>query len=191
MTKKTASGEKREKIKNQFFPNDDAWTGEKDKGWFRAPRTLPLILELLSSKGLSGSLDLTRVYIELLARHIDGGIVEMTDQDSHAYAAGYFGSRAVRTWQERMKKLEEVGFIKSVKVANQKYKYILLVHPTVAVENLRQQKQLDDTWLNTYRVRQIEVKEDTYEERQSKKELDALAEALGSPTDKNDDDLAF
>jgi hypothetical protein len=28
----------------EFWPNEIVWTGENEKGWFRAPRTLPLIL---------------------------------------------------------------------------------------------------------------------------------------------------
>jgi len=61
MVKKSAGGEKRERIRNEFFKDEDAWTGENEKGWFKAPRTLPLILELLSSKDLSGNFDPTGV----------------------------------------------------------------------------------------------------------------------------------
>ena len=44
---------KRERIRQQLFPDEDPWTGEGEKGWFRAPRTLPLVLELLCSKELA------------------------------------------------------------------------------------------------------------------------------------------
>jgi hypothetical protein len=168
---KTASGEKRAKIKEEFFGDDDAWTGEKEKGWFRAPRTLPLILDLLSSKQLSGRLDPSKAYLELLARHIDSGLVEMTDEGSHAYAAGYSGTRAVRTWQERMKKLQEIGFIKTKQIGNRKYAYVLLVHPTVAIQRLKEANKIGETWYDTFRARQIEVKDNLYEEREQRNQI--------------------
>ncbi|SRR6266446_4775665 len=166
MANKTSSAERREKLRNEYWAEEDAWTGEGEKGWFRAPRTLPLILELLASKDLSGSSDPTRVYLELLARHINEGIVEMTHEGEHAYAAGYFGSRAVRTWQERMKILERNGFIKTRHIGNQRYRYVLIVHPTTVIKKLREAKKVSDQWWDTYRARQIETKEASYEERQ-------------------------
>src|SRR5687767_12629024 len=77
MPKKNSRTEQREKLRKEFWPQEDAWAVGAEVGWFRAPRTLPLILELIASKDLSGRNDPTRVYLELLARHIDGGIVEM------------------------------------------------------------------------------------------------------------------
>jgi len=175
MAKKTAGAEKRERIRKEFFKDEDAWTGENEKGWFKAPRTLPLILELLSSKELSGNYDPTGFYLELLSRHIDGGIVEMTDEGVHAYGAGYFGSRAVRSWHERMKTLERNGFIRTKRIGNQRYKYVLIVHPTFAVQRLREKGKVDDILWDAFRARQIEVKEDTYEERQKKKSAKVIA----------------
>jgi hypothetical protein len=48
------------------------------------------------------------------------GVRVMEHEADHAYAAGYEGTRAVRTWQERMKVLVQAGFIKTVDVGNQK-----------------------------------------------------------------------
>ncbi|HEV7644652.1 MAG TPA: hypothetical protein VGO50_11965 [Pyrinomonadaceae bacterium] len=180
MKKKTANTEKREKFRQQFFKDEDAWTGEDEKGWFKAPRTLPLILQLLSSKKLSGKGgDPSKVYFELLSRHIDEGVIEMTDEKIHAYASGYEGTRGVRTWQERMKKLEETGFIKTIQIGNQRYKYVLLIHPTVIIENLWKAKKIDKVWYNTYRSRQIEVKEDSFEERQKRKNINVVPISSG------------
>ena len=55
--------EHRDKIRRKFFPGEDAWTGENEKGWYKSPRTLPLILSLISSKAVSGRCDPTRVYL--------------------------------------------------------------------------------------------------------------------------------
>jgi len=44
MAKRTVGAEKRERLRNEFFKDEDAWTGENEKGWFKAPRTLRLYL---------------------------------------------------------------------------------------------------------------------------------------------------
>jgi hypothetical protein len=168
--RKPAPTEKREKLRNEYWPDDEAWIGTKnEKGWFSAPRTLPLILQLLDSKNLSGKNKPSSVYLDLLARHIDEGIIEITNESDCAFAAGYSGTRAVRTWRERMKVLEDTGFIKSRMVSNQSYKYVLLVHPTIVVKQLRDNGKVSDHWWDTYRARQMETKEATYEDRQSAK----------------------
>jgi hypothetical protein len=161
---KTTTQIRREEIKTELWPKDIAWTGEKpETGWFRAPRTLPLILMLLSEKRISGKTDLSGVYLELLARHRDSGIVEMASPGEHSYGAGYSGTRGVRTWQERMKILEELGFIKSKQSGNQQYKYVLLIHPTIAVQKLYEAGKVPIAWWETYRPRQIEATEAAYE----------------------------
>lgn len=164
---RTAGAEKREKLRREYFPTDDAWTGVNELGWFRAPRTLPLLLSLMRSKSLSGRVDPTQVYLELLARHIDGGIVEMAHEADYAYAAGYMGSRSVRTWQERMKLLEKLGFIR-VKHIGQRCRYVLIVHPATVVEQLRQKNLVPGDWWDAYRSRQMETKEESSEERKKR-----------------------
>jgi hypothetical protein len=164
MTRRSAQ-ERREKYKEEYWPSDIAWTGERPEvGWFRAPRTLPLILMLLSSKKVSGKQDPTRVYLELLARQRDTGIVEMATEADHSYAAGYPGSRGIRTWQERMKLLQDLGFIKSVRGGNLTHKFVLLIHPTIAVKKLHDGGKVEKAWWDTYRQMQIETKESTYEQ---------------------------
>jgi hypothetical protein len=126
---------------------------------------MPLILQLIDSKDLSGSLAPSKVYLELLARHVDNGLVEMVHEVDHAYAAGYEGTRAVRSWQERMRILEKLGFIKAKQIGNQRYKYVVIVHPIVAIHNLLEKGKIPKPWWDAYRDRQIQTKEPSYNER--------------------------
>jgi hypothetical protein len=158
-TNRTTGSTRRWAAKHEFWPNDIAWTGENEKGWFRAPRTLPLLLALLSSKQVSGNTDPTRVYMELLARHVDEGVVQMATDEEHAFAAGYDGDRGVRSWRERMRLLEEIGVIKIKKMGPKKYAYILLVHPNVYVAGLREAGKVETQWSEAYRYRQLETGE--------------------------------
>ena len=168
---------RRERLKSEFWADEDAWTGEKEKGWFRAPRTLPLMLTLLSSKELSGRCDPTRVYLELLARHRDSGVVEMVSEGEHSYASGYIGPRGIRTWQERMTLLEKWGFIKTKAAGNLLYKYVLIVHPALVIKRLRDDGKVPQAWWEIYRATQIEGKE-TQHEQFDKPESEAPAKVV-------------
>jgi len=177
--KKTRSHELRDEVRNKIWPDEDAWTGENEVGFFQAPRTLPLILVLLSMKAVSGKLNPSRVYLELWARHMGGGIIEMKHEGDHAYAAGYTSRRGVRTWRDNMALLEANGFIKTKKAGNQQYKYVFLVHPTAVVEKLKRQDKVDSHWLETYELRQLETKERTFAERvKAKKEAVKAAQKV-------------
>src|SRR3990167_2408679 len=94
---RTSGSARRRAARQEFWPTETAWTGDTEKGWFRSPRTLPLLLALIASKKVSGNTDPTRVYLELLARHFDEGVVQMAADEDHAFAAGYSGDRGVRS----------------------------------------------------------------------------------------------
>ena len=169
MTEKSGVAARREVVRKQYWPKEDLWTGEKEVGWFPAPRTLPLILSLLSSKEISAKKDPSSVYLELLSRQRGEGVIEMGHEADHSYASGYEGRRAVRTWQERMKILESNGFIRTVEIGNQRFRYVAIVHPTTAVQKLRDSKKLPDKWWNAYVARKLETGEATHEQREKKK----------------------
>jgi hypothetical protein len=162
--KKSGASLRREELRDSYWPNAIAWTGKDAKGWFPAPRTLPLVLLLLRSKRLSGRKDPSRAYLALLARHVDNGIVEVPNEAELAYESGYTGQRAIRTWQERMQLLEKLGLIKIRSSGNQKYRYVLLVHPSLAIEKFRRQSGIiDGNWWTAYIARRQETKESSYE----------------------------
>ena len=179
MPERTGIAARREEIRKQYWPNEDLWTGKKpEKGWFPAPRTFPLILSLLSSKRISQKKDPSMVYLELMSRQRGEGIVEMGHEADHAYASGYEGRRAVRTWQERMKILEENGFIKTERVGN-RFKFVAIIHPTAAVQRLREGGKIPENWWRAYIDRKLETKEPTYEQRK-KKEIGQKVVQLGA-----------
>jgi len=105
------------------------------------------------------------VYLELVARQIDAGVVTIDSEVDHAFAAGYVGLRALRTWQERMRLLEKLGFSKVKAIGNQPFKHVLIVHPTKAIDQLRQNEKINARWWDAYRDRQIHTTEASYQER--------------------------
>jgi hypothetical protein len=157
-----------EKLRQKLWPDDDPWTGKEEVGWVKMPRTFPLILRLLDSKELSGAQNLSNTYLELWGRQSEAGVIEISQELDHVYASGYSSNR-VRSWRERMALLEELGFIKSQPASGQQYKYVLLIHPTIAVQKLRDQGRIDNEWWTTYVARQTTTKEASYQERTAKR----------------------
>jgi len=159
----TRAKKRRVALREDFWPGERAWFSVREQGYFSAPRTLPLIMQLLRSKDVVTA-DAGAVYLELLSRHFGDGIVEMAEEADHAAAAGFTGNRATRTWRDRMKDLETAGFIRVRQKGNRRYGYILLVHPAIAVGKLRKAGKVADRWWDDYRARQHESSETRYEE---------------------------
>jgi len=165
-----AQSERLRRVREEFWPDGDAWTGAApiDDGWFKAPRTLPLVLALIRDKRLTPKSDPTSVYLELLSRQFGDGVVEIQNQAEHAYAAGYATQRgANRTWEEHMRLLESLGFIKIKAVGANPFKYVLIVHPATAIHELDEKGLIPKEWMAVYQDRRIVTKELSYEERQA------------------------
>lgn len=162
---RTRRSEKLEGLRKEHWPDADCWgVIEKEPGFFKAPRTLPLLLSLIAGKGYSDDKRLILVYVELLSRHWEQGVIELGHEADHAFACGWKGQRAIRSWQERIKKLEDLGLIKTYKVAN-RYKYIALIHPTTAVQQLKERGTLPPHWWSAYTEIKREFGEPTFNER--------------------------
>ena len=139
------------------------WLAEPEKGFSRVPRTLSLLAVLMKRRELSGNRDPSSVYVELHTRHLGEGVVELTHEADHALAAGYTGNRAIRTWRDRMRLLEQLGFIHIMSKLGRKLGYALLIHPSFAVAQIKDQGKVEDQWMldwwTAYRARQIETGE--------------------------------
>lgn len=102
------------------------------------------------------------VYLELWARSFDEGMVEIVNEDDCAYAAGYRGTRAERTWREHILQLEEVGFIKTKPRGNREIVYVLLLHPLAVCARLYADNRFDvpEEWWTAFvhRVHEIGAK---------------------------------
>jgi hypothetical protein len=162
------AAQKMDDLRREFWPDELPWRGAGvgEKGWFTAPRTLPLVLTLIGR--LHKNKDLGSVYLELLSRQMGQGVVRIENEKDHAYSSGYASARSVRTWEERMATLEQLGFIKSVPNAGRKYGLVCLVHPTVAIQRLLEAGQIpkDEWWREwwaTYQQRKADTKEPSYQ----------------------------
>jgi len=148
MSKPRKPDQKREQLREQRWPDsgDRIWKGTREKGWWPAPRALPLFLQLARDKKIVGNTDCSRVYLELLSRDFGQGLVEIRDEDEHAFCAGYTGNRARRSWQERMRLLAKNGFIEIDPKGNRAFGYVLIVHPALVAAKFRRERKVTEEW---------------------------------------------
>lgn len=106
---------------------------------------------------LSEKVSASSVYLELWARVFDEGIVSIPNEKEFALAAGYTGNRAVRTMNERLLSLIELGFIKAKPDFGVDYGQILLVNPLQVCVDLKASRPIDEAWWSAFVRRSTEV----------------------------------
>jgi hypothetical protein len=128
------------------------WHRKENQGFSTIPRLLPLITALIKEKSEG---DPSSVYWDLWARVFDENLVEIENEEECAFSAGYTGTRALRTWRERMYELERLGFIRIKPSGNRKFANVLLVNPLLVVANMRKASRsgISDDWWTSYKDR--------------------------------------
>jgi hypothetical protein len=151
--------QKREELRETLWPGSQnrVWSRRGNVGWTTIPRLLPLamqLIRLLASKG-----DPSGVYMELWARSFDEGIVSITDESVCAYASGYTGTRAVRTWREHILTLAELGFIEYKPAGNREIGHILVLNPLLVCARLyhKKDRKIPEEWWTAFVTRANEV----------------------------------
>ena len=175
-----AAIKRRSEFKQKFWGADYPWKGPDEVGYFCGPRSLPLILQALALKEVSGDKDPGRVYVELLSCHAGQGVIEMSHPEDHAYSAGYTGTRA---WRDRMKLLEQAGFIKSVS-GGRAFTSVFLVHPAIAMQGLRTAGKIPDKLWTAYQALLIDTKEPSADDIIKKAAAEAEAEKAAASSAK-------
>lgn len=156
--RKTAA-QRRIALRDELWPHslEEVWERHTSDGWTTFPRLISLVTVLI--RELSNSGDPSSAYIELWSRVYDEGLVQIKNELEHAYAAGYSGNRATRTWRERLDVLEDLGFIKIKPNGAQKYGYVLIVNPLLVASRLKKQlsTRVPDEWWLAFRSRGDEI----------------------------------
>lgn len=81
-------------------------------------------IDVLSKKYSAG-----KTFLALWSHCKSHGILEVNNRDTLITSAGYYGTSRERLWKERMKKLEELGFIRIARGAHQEIQTVLLLNP--------------------------------------------------------------
>jgi hypothetical protein len=159
-TKITAE-EKRKNLREQVFPGcaGELWDRRQVYGFTTIPRTLGLIMTLIEqlAERKKGH-DVSRTYFELWCRACDDYFIEVSDVEAFAFAAGFVSrGRNVRSWEERLGVLAELGFVKVAPNGSKKRGYVLLVDPHKVVKQLKADGRISPEWWGAYTKRASEI----------------------------------
>lgn len=101
--------------------------------------------------------DPSLVYLDLWSRCFDEGVVVIRDEAECAFAAGYTGTRATRSWNERVHVLQELGFIETKRAHNREFAQILILNPIQVAARLHEEGEVDEAWWNAFLSRAEEI----------------------------------
>lgn len=135
------------------------WDRHKRTGFCTIPRLLPLVMILIRelARKKSGVGDPSFVYFDLWTRGFDEGTVSIKDDAECAYTSGYTGTRATRSWRERIELLQELGFIDTKPAHNREHAHVLLFDPINVCAELRKKRDVPDKWWNAFVGRAQEI----------------------------------
>ncbi len=158
----------------------ELWHRKEQAGFFTTPRTMPLIMSIIDdlTKGAPAS----SVYLELWARAYDEMYVSLSKAQEMAFHSGFTGQRAVRAWSERIKKLNELGFIGLAEGSAGPLSHALIYNPHTVIERLHRQKHpglVSTKYMALLeRANEIGAEDVGYDPRTDKQDADELEDEI-------------
>lgn len=134
-TRKSIS-QRRAQLRDKLWPEiseKELWLRTQRTGFTTIPRTMALIgriLDQLSEKGFP----LSSTYLSLWCWVFDEAFVEIRSPKELAFESGFSGPRGEATWRNRMRRLDELGFIKVKTGLAGEFQYVLLLNPIKVIE---------------------------------------------------------
>lgn len=148
LKRKTVSDRRRD-LREALWPevkDEHLWLRTQRVGFTTVPRTMPLIgqvLDQISGKGFP----LFSTYLTLWCWVFDEGLVEIRNPRELAHESGFGGPRAEATWRNRMRRLEDLGFIKSKPGLAGDFQYVLLLNPLLRIKEVYATGDRNKDWL--------------------------------------------
>ena len=137
--------EKRDQLRASVFPDlNEDWVWDiknkkRTKGYSSIPRTMPLIGAIMD--GLAGKgKPVSTTYLELWCRSNEKGFLTLSKPAETAFASGYSGERGVSTWKERVRRLDELGFISTKPGPSGDLNYVQIWNPYLVIKHHAEQK---------------------------------------------------
>jgi|GEM_PF-521916 len=100
-------------LRDSMWPDaeDELWDRSIFGGFTTLPKTLPYVARIMDD--LSKGFPLSQTYLALWCATWDNAFVRLNRPADLAFASGFAGERAERTWADRMRRLEVLGFVKT------------------------------------------------------------------------------
>ena len=136
-------------------PDTLLWRRSSNDGFTTVPRTLPIAMQAIDDK--SNGAPAGHSLFCLWARAPDNPLVMVENPATFAVETGFTGERAIDTWRKRMRRLRELGFIRTKPGPSGEFHFILLLNPNVAVELMRQKGLVQDGLYSRFIERAADV----------------------------------
>lgn len=129
---------------NELALRDSMWPDAGDREWRRRayggfitlPKTLPLLSRAMDE--MSKNFPVSQTYVALWSFTWDNAFVRLKNLDEIAFAAGFTGQRGVRTLQDRLKRLDALGFIDLKASGSNRMAFAFLPNPHVVLFELQE-----------------------------------------------------
>lgn len=153
-------------LRQRLWPeikDEDLWHRKRSDGFVTIPRTMPLILGIIED--LTKGAPAASTYFELWCRAFDEMYVSLSKQRELAFHSGFTGQRAERTWGEKIRKLDELGFISVRPGQAGPLSHALILNPYHVIRRLHEAKYpgLTQDKYNALVERAIEIGADDIE----------------------------
>jgi hypothetical protein len=127
------------KLQKEFWPDiedEDLWDSSRNNGYVTLPRTMSLIMNIIDS--LSKNQPAGQAYFVLWCyRRPGSSLVTIENPQVFAAETGFSGERALTTWKQRMKTLQELGFIDAKEGSTGAFHYVLIPNPHRVIQKLK------------------------------------------------------
>ena len=125
-------------LRSRLWPDlkeEELWSRNLYDGFTTIPRTMPIIMNIIDQLS-EGSKRTSITYLALWGQAFDEMYVSLKNASELAFHAGFTGQRAVRTWRERIKVLDDLGFIRTAPGTAGTYSHAIIVNPHFVVRRL-------------------------------------------------------
>lgn len=140
-TRATKVNKQKLALREQVWGKVDAsrlWDRTKNDGYTTLPRTFPLIAQIMDDLADKGK-PVFNTYLALWCRVFDQSFIEIKNPPQLASESGFASQRAVTTWNGRMAKLAELGFIDVQSGPLGDYQYVLIYNPYLVIKEFYQE----------------------------------------------------
>jgi hypothetical protein len=153
-------------VRKKLWPqisDEMTWNRLARDGFVTMPRAMPLIMRIMDYLAGKGS-PVSLVYLDLWCRTFDEAFLQLTKTEEMATYAGFSGQRAVRTWRERLTKLQELGFIDIKHGLTEHVQFALLLNPYHVIAKAYAAGEVPVEMWNALVVRAAEIRADDLED---------------------------
>jgi hypothetical protein len=129
--------EKELALRDSMWPDAEArlWHPKPHGGFISIPKTLPFLGRMMDE--MSKNFPVSETYAALWCWTWDNNaFTRLNHMEDMAFAAGFTGQRGVRTFQDRLKRLEAMGFVELKAAGNSKMAFAYLPNPHVVIFRL-------------------------------------------------------